>query len=427
MLNTAQRTALDTVLAGKSIFLTGSPGTGKSYTLKEIIKSLKDANKNIAVTSSTGCSAVLINGQTIHSYMKMGVNNQKVEDIVMSLKKYRNRFQSLYNLEVLIIDEISMIDNSTLQKISDIFQQIKRNKRPFGGIQIIFVGDFCQLAPVTGDYAFNTSLWNDLDLTYIQLTESIRQKDDQLFQDILEEARFGKLSAESFDILKSLEDTTFSPGMMPTKLYSLNANVNHINTNEFVQLYKKTHSIYPKDAKVIDCHAEQYGIEYNSDTDIFRYHPMTNDPRIRKEDYVIDLYKGLYVIVTRNLNFEKGIINGTTGIITTLTPNLIVIKMTNNQKCTITYHKDVNDNNNTFIKFMPIKLAYALSIHKSQGATLDAIEVDGSTYIFAPGQLYTALSRAKNLSSVKLINLDKDSFICHKDVKDFYEKISLST
>ena len=425
MLNNEQNAALFAVLEGKSIFLTGSPGTGKSYTLKAIIKVLQEANKRIAVTASTGCSAVLINGQTIHSYLRMGVNNDTADQIVMSIKKYKSKFEQLNNLQVLIIDEISMIDNSTFEKISDIFKKIKNvHAKPFGGLQTIFVGDFCQLAPVTGDYAFNTVLWKELALSYIVLKQSIRQQNDKQLQHILEEVRFAKLSSESSEILKSLQNTTFAADVMPTKLYSLNSDVNNINTKEFRQLYKKTNHIDAKDAKIIDCHPDNPVIKYNSETDIFRYHPISNDTKMNKQEYLIDLFKGLYVIVTRNLNFEKGIINGTTGIITTLTPNLVVIQMANNEKYTITYHKDINDNNGMFTRFMPLKLAYALSIHKSQGATLDAIEVDGSTYIFAAGQLYTALSRAKSLDSIRLMNFDKDSFICHRSVKAFYASLN---
>jgi ATP-dependent DNA helicase PIF1 len=127
-------------------------------------------------------------------------------------------------------------------------------------------------------------------------------------------------------------------------------------------------------------------------------------------------------MVIRNINIENCLINGTIGIITSLTTSSVAINV-NGKIHIIFFHKDINENNNTYVKFMPIKLAYALSIHKSQGATLDAIEIDGSSNIFAAGQLYTALSRARCLSSIRLLNLDKDSFICDKIVKTFYENM----
>jgi len=207
----------------------------------------------------------------------------------------------------------------------------------------------------------------------------------------------------------------------------LNTDVTAIHKYEYNKLYIEIHHKDVKDGKIIDCWNTEYSdnsyvkIQHNALTDIYRFNPISNDKKLNKIDYTIDLYQGLYVMVTRNVNFDKGIINGTTGTIINLTPTLVVIRTTSGVEHIITYYKDVNENNNTFTKFMPIKLAYAMSIHKSQGATLDAIEVDASTYIFAPGQLYTALSRARNLQSIKLINFDKESIICNKQVKQFYE------
>jgi ATP-dependent DNA helicase PIF1 len=165
-------------------------------------------------------------------------------------------------------------------------------------------------------------------------------------------------------------------------------------------------------------------VKIGSDNDIYRYNAVTNDKLLQKniDEYHIDLFKGLHVMVTRNINFSTGLINGTTGIITNLSSSSVCIKsVLTGSMHTIYYHKDVNANNNTYVKFMPIKLAYALSIHKSQGATLDAIEIDASVNIFAPGQLYTALSRSRSLDSIKLINLDEYSFLCNKAVKEFYK------
>lgn len=433
-LNKVQLHALEAVKLGQSIFLTGSPGTGKSFVLKHIIDYLKSINKDYAVTSSTGCSAILINGQTIHSYLGMGIGNTPVDKIVLGLMKNKMKYQKLCDLRTLILDEVSMINDSTLNNISAILQKIKSEKKPFGGVQMILVGDFCQLAPVSGSFCFTSESWNDLRPVCIQLKELIRQKDDHVFQDILQEVRFGKCCKKTFDILKKLNSTIFE-NITPTKLYSLNVDVQSINDCEYQKKYLKKNGIPVSKAKIIqcfpivldndiDCDMQLLTIDnHNSDIDVYRYNALTNDKTIKTQDYTIDLFKGLQVMVTRNINFETGLINGTLGTIISISPSSVCIEDEKGKRHMIYYHTCTNENTKTYVKFMPIKMAYALSIHKSQGTTLDAVEIDGSTYIFASGQLYTALSRAKNLSSVKILNLDKNSFICDNLVKKFYENM----
>lgn len=418
-LNKKQQSALDTVATRKNLFLTGPPGTGKSYTLKEIIQYLKNNNINFSVTSSTGCSAVLINGQTIHSYFSLGIGDININNVIKKIKMYPSKYKGIYELKSLIIDEISMVDCTLFEKISEILQKIKSNTKPFGGIQIIIVGDFCQLSPVNGDYCFTSNLWKECNFENIVLDEYIRQKEDIDLQNILGEIRFGKCSKQTFKKLKEMKHLLHH-NIVPTKLFSLTSHVDEINNFNF----KKN---LPKDSKMIQCYPptleEYFTCSEYSEKDIMQYNAISNDKKVKISEYVIQLYIGLQVMVTRNVNIEKKLINGTMGTITSLSPSYVQIEDKNQNMFTIYYHKDINENSNTYVKFMPIKLAYAISIHKSQGATLDAIEVDGGTCIFAPGQLYTALSRAKNLNSIKIIDLDKDSFICHKSVKQFYKDL----
>lgn len=425
-MNPEQLFALQTVLSGRNVFLTGPPGAGKSYTLKAIIQELKNKKYKYAITASTGCSAVLINGQTVHSYLGMGNGSMKLDKIIQTLKSKKNKYNQIAELQVLIIDEISMIDDTTFEIISKILSTIKETEQVFGGIQLLLVGDFCQLAPVQGNYCFISELWKILDMQCIQLTQNMRQKDDETFQKILSEIRFGKCSKKTFEHLQTLKDTTFV-GILPTKLYSLSNDVKAINN----YMFKKVINKMCKDTKIVQCFPitdefidlPNLSTTYDNDTHIFKYNALSNDKFVNLDEYSIELAKGVQVMVIRNINFDTALINGTTGTIISLSSSSVCIQDIYNKKHVIHYHTDTNENNKTHIKFMPIKLAYAMSIHKSQGATLDAVEVDGSTYIFAPGQLYTALSRAKNLSSIRIINLDKDSFMCHASVKEFYKNM----
>lgn len=430
-LNKEQLYALEAVKLGQSIFLTGSPGTGKSFVLKHIIDFLKSVNRDYAITSSTGCSAVLINGQTIHSYLGMGIGNTSFDKVVMGLMKNKMKYKQLCDLRTLILDEISMIDDNTLNKISLILQKIKSDKKPFGGVQMILVGDFCQLAPVSGSFCFTSDSWKDLRPVCIQLKDLIRQKDDSVFQDILQEVRFGKCSKKSFNVLRQLCDTTFE-NLTPTKLYPLNTDVQSLNNMEYHKIYQHNNGVPVSKARIIQCfpvvdiHSSMELLtfdDHNTNIDVYQYNSFTNDKTIKTQDFTINLYKGLQIMVTRNINFEKGLVNGTIGIIVSLSPTSVCIEDVNKTRHVIYYHTSTNENTQTYVKFMPIKMAYALSIHKSQGTTLDAVEIDGSTFIFASGQLYTALSRAKNMASIRLLNLDKSSFMCNKLVKDFYDNM----
>ena len=430
MLNKQQSIALQAVIENKNVFLTGPPGTGKSFTMKEIIRVLQSKNKRIAVTSSTGCSAILINGQTIHSFLGMGIGNKTVAQIVEGLTKFKSKINKIKELQVLIIDEISMIDDETFETISNILQKTRLDTRPFGGVQTVLVGDFCQLSPVKGKYCFLSDVWINLNLTNVNLTDLIRQKDDIEFQQILQEVRFGKCSKKTFTKLKSLEQTQFDD-IVPTKLYSLNVDVNQINNNEFARKYKSLFRQKAENANIVQCfpllleNDVQLPVQSVENNDILCYNALTNDKKIKTSEYVVNLFKGLQIMVTRNINFDTGLVNGTLGVITALTPYSVTIQDVNKMIHVISYHTDKNDNQTsrekTYVKFMPIKLAYAMSIHKSQGSTLDCIEVDGSSFIFAPGQLYTALSRGKKLSYIKIMNLERESFICHNDVKSFYK------
>lgn len=430
-LNEAQSIALNKVKQGKSVFITGSPGTGKSFLMKYIIKHFNENKKKIAITASTGCSATLIGGQTIHSYLGMGIGNSTIDNIAIKLKRYKKKFTQLLKLKAIIIDEISMIDDNTLDKVSDVLKKIRDDdSKPFGGIQMILVGDFCQLSPVSGNFCFTSESWNNLQPECIQLNELVRQKDDVIFQKLLQEIRFGKCSKVTLSILTELQNTKFK-NIKPTKLYSLNRDVLQINQREFDILYLKTNNKLSETARIIQCFPNttdniRMEIDINTDInndDIFIYNAVSNDKSVKLDEYVIKLFIGLQVIVTRNISFDTMLVNGTLGVVTQLTKSSVVIKDTRGIIHTISYHTDINNNTDIRTSFMPIKLSYALSIHKSQGATLDAIEVDGSSSIFASGQLYTALSRSRDMSSIRLMNFDKSSIMCSQIVKEFYKNM----
>jgi ATP-dependent DNA helicase PIF1 len=417
-LNAKQQLAVSQTMNGGNILLTGPAGTGKSFTIKYIIELLKANNKNVGLTATTGTAAFIIGGQTIHSYMGMGIGEESIADIFIKIKKKAGIYRTLVELDVLIIDEVSMLDDVLLEKISGILCYVKSHSlkdtgllnKPFGGIQVIFIGDFCQLAPVKGFYCFLSKLWIEADIKVIMLDELVRQNDDLLFQQILQIIRKGKCTDNILKVLNALKDTQFEDEIIPTKLYPKNVNVDKINEMEIEKLKKAGNKtiIY----KAIASGGAFAGIN----------------------KYDVELVENSQVIITRNIDIANGLVNGTRGIVKNLFKDFVIIKDTQGNLHNIVYYKDIleggsggkksaKDAGKSHILHMPLKVSYALSIHKSQGMTIDAMEIDLGDNIFTCGQGYTALSRAKSLRSIRVIDVSNQSFKINPFVKAFYNNI----
>lgn len=428
MLNILQLQAIDIIKCGKSLFLTGPPGVGKSYTLKNIIKYLDEIENNYGLTAMTGCAAILIKGQTLHSFLGVGLGNDTIDNLYKKIKeKNKKKFNELKNLDTLIIDEISMMNDKFFEKVSKLLSKIKNNDKPFGNTRLILIGDFYQLPPMEGEYCFKSKLWNKIDMTTVELNESMRQKDDILFQKLLNNIRNGKITESNYNELKKLNKTEFI-NIIPTKIYCLKKDVNNINNYYFNKLVRKNNKLKKEEVdkfiqeNTIECLPyEEKQIKLDDISRIYKYCIVTNDKYINKDEYEVSLIKGSEVMITRNINIEKELVNGKKGKIINLTNSYVIIKDDNNNVFKIDYYKDENSFNK-FVKFMPLTLAYAITVHKSQGSTLDYIEIDGSENNFAPGQFYTAISRAKTLKNIKLVNLDDNALIINKDVLKFYNK-----
>jgi ATP-dependent DNA helicase PIF1 len=413
-LNEKQQEAVDLVKQGNNILLTGSAGTGKSFTLKTIIKTLEENNKNYGLTAMTGSAACLIGAQTLHSFMGIGLGTGTVEECLLKIRKRASVLRTLKSLDVLLIDEISMLDVNLFQKISTIIGIIKATnykedclekeliiKTPFGGIQLVFIGDFYQLPPINGLYCFMSLIWEKCNIKTVILEELIRQKDDILYQKMLRIIRKGKCTDNILYVLEKLKDTKFANGIEPTKLYPINIDVNKINADEYNKLVEKGNKSF-------------YYKAYSN--------VLINENALK--EYDVNLIEGAQVMITRNVDITRKLVNGTRCIIKKLNNDSVIIQDINGNYHNIEYFKDINDNNKTFICHMPVKLAYAMSIHKSQGMTINALEIDLGKNIFANGQLYTALSRGTSLKNIKIINIDKNSFKINENVKKFYSVIN---
>lgn len=400
-LNDKQKEAIEVVLNNKNLFLTGSAGTGKSYTLLYIVELLEKNSKKYGLTAMTGCAASLINAQTLHSFLGLGLGKDTVDNIIKNIKKRAVIYNRIKKLEVLIIDEISILDLELFEKISSVLKKIKDIDKPFGDTQLILVGDFCQLPPINGKYCFESKLWNEINIETVELVDLVRQQDDILFQKILQFIRKGKCSKKIYEILLNMKENVFDNDIEPTKLFPINVDVDKINNSEF----------------------EKLTIINKNNIKIYKAKSSIDNSYI-VNTYDIKLTINAQIMITRNIDVLNGLVNGTRGIILYMDEEYIIIKDVNGKKHRIDYYKDINyniKNNESWILHMPVRLAYAISCHKSQGMTIDALEVDLGKNIFAAGQLYTALSRAKTLKSIKIIDIDVNSFITNSKVKKFYK------
>ena len=203
ILSEEQNKVIEDVLSGSNVLLLGSAGCGKSLLIQHITEFYQDNNLNIGVVATTACAALLINGKTIHSYLGIGLAKETPEILANNiLYKYKSKVKTLKELDILIIDEVSMLSGELLSKISAVLSIIRSNTKPFGGIQLILCGDFYQLSPVQGSYAFHSDIWESLNLSCHILTKIYRQDGDTVFQEILEREKIGEITDADIKILK---------------------------------------------------------------------------------------------------------------------------------------------------------------------------------------------------------------------------------
>jgi ATP-dependent DNA helicase PIF1 len=233
-MNDEQNKAFDAVVKGKNIFLTGPAGTGKSFVINEIKQWAITHKKSFAITALTGCAAVLINGRTLHSTLGLGLGDKPIDFLINKLKKCNKaQYTRLQSLDLLVIDEVSMMSDDLFEKASNLLSVIRNNTKPFGGVQVILAGDMCQLGPIKDQWCFLSLLWNETVEEMHTLKTVVRQMGDTLFLQILHYLRKGKCTKKILDKLIACQNTTFTKGIKPTRLFPRRANVEKINQAEY--------------------------------------------------------------------------------------------------------------------------------------------------------------------------------------------------
>lgn len=390
-----QETALSLLKSGRNIFLTGSAGTGKTYVLNQYIKYLKERKIPVAVTASTGIAATHMNGQTIHSWCGMGVkdNIHQVDLRKLAEKKYIQK--NVSNAKVLIIDEISMLHKNQLQMVDEILTHLKSSFESFGGLQVVLSGDFFQLPPVTKNeetnrekFAFMSKSWVDAQLTVCYLTEQFRQTDNEL-NEVLNEIRKNEVSPESMAILDEAVYNKFKEE--PTRLYSHNYDVDLVNLQEI-------ETIAGEEEVFVAVTKGNQGLK-----DMLQKSVLAPETLILKENARVMFVKN---------NYEKGYMNGTLASVTGFDPDTghPLVKLSSGKE--LIAEPEVwsveDESGKTLASFtqIPLRLAWAITVHKSQGMTLEAAEID-LTKTFETGQGYVALSRLKDINGLRLLGYNE--------------------
>lgn len=380
-----QSQALDILKMGHNVFLTGAPGTGKTYVLNQYIDYLESHDIPVAVTASTGIAATHIGGMTIHSWSGIGIRERLSEwDIEAMLeKKYLwDRFQTT---KVLIIDEVSMLASGMLDSLDMLARSMRNNPAPFGGMQVVLVGDFFQLPPVGNDsvsYSFFASAWREAQMHICYLEKSYRQDDGPLLT-VLSHIRTCQVSTETRNVLAQCTDIQITH-VEPTKLYTHNADVDAINDEKLAELEED------EEVFVMRTKGQKKYVETLTKSVLA--------PEILK------LKVGASVMFVKN-NPELGYMNGTLGRVTSLDDDVIVETAEGNK---IVVEAETwsmtNDDGRVLAEAvqLPLRLAWAITVHKSQGMTLDAAEIDLSK-CFVPGQGYVALSRVRTIQGLKVV------------------------
>jgi len=449
-----QKDALNILKSGRNVFITGPAGSGKTFIVNEYIKYLKDHEVPIGITASTGIAATHMGGVTIHSWSGIGIKDRLTLEEIEEIREKAYIRNKVQEAKVLIIDEVSMLHHFRLDIVNRVMKHIRKSEAPFGGLQVVLCGDFFQLPPVSrlgepeARFIYNSASWKEGDFAVCYLHENFRQNDDPILS-VLNEIRSGEVSTKARELLKSRFSKKFQGGgniacesdgvdggyvgdddigtansndevlpslsldedsdrlIEPTRLYTHNIDVDSVNVRELnkVQANEITYEMITKGRRPL--------------VEALKKSCLAPE--------VLRLRKGARVMCVKN-NFEEGYVNGTLGVVVSCAPDsdpvirtgaspdhpegrLITIERANWQ---------IADDGKILAELdqYPLRLAWAITVHKSQGMSLDAVEVDLSK-AFEAGMGYVALSRVRTLAGLSILGFSENALKVNGEVLEF--------
>jgi ATP-dependent DNA helicase PIF1 len=437
-LSLEQQNAFDKFILGENVFVTGSAGSGKSELIRKIYRHCISNRKGIQVCALTGCASILLNckAKTVHSWSGIGLGNASVDVLINKIKQNIYKKKAWTEISVLVIDEVSMMSIKLFDTLDAIGRGVRNNHLPFGGIQVILSGDFYQLPPVgnyndvdTMRFCFESEDWNNVfkKNCQIQLVKIFRQTDNKYIS-ILNQVREGVVKRSSNDLLKSRVGLIPPEGTVITQLYPRRNSVEVINCNKMKELTTPEHTFEIQLLTNLPLLSDEDKRKRNKigkvEIDIELQHIKTNllcEPTLK-------LKVGAYVMCIVNMEISSDIVlcNGSQGIITGFSEitRLPIVRFNNGYEVTINYYTWTSENiPGIGVSQIPLILAWAITIHKSQGTTLDMAQIDVGRGIFEAGQTYVALSRVKSLDGIYLTSFDVTRIKINRKVKEFYDNL----
>lgn len=404
-----QKNAIQLFKGGYNLFITGSAGSGKSFLIRKLIEEyhqLSDSTKQgISITSTTGISSLNINGITIHSWAGITPHTDfsDVDDFVSSIKRNYKKYNNWKYTRVLVIDEISMLNLAMFDFLHKAAMKLRRNTQPFGGIQLVVVGDFFQLPPVSAganaDFVFKSVYWSELIDYSIVLKKIHRQKENDLIT-FLHKIRLGIRDASVQESLQHYHDNP-----------NYNSNYTHLYPNKSnVKVYNLT-KVFALEGDTI----ERAAIMTKKGGHTYAF-PQES---VIEENLILKI--NAFVIINKNIDSKKGLVNGRQGTFLGFVNSCAKVQTRDGN---IHYIERARwEFPNYYVDQYPLRLAWALTIHKSQGMGIEKLSVDIGSNIFDDGQVYVALSRATNSEFLHVKSYSLSSIRANKQVKRFYRRL----
>lgn len=437
-LSEEQSQAFALYTARRNVFITGPGGSGKSALIRKIWSHSIMQNRTIQVCALTGCAALLLQckAKTVHSFAGIGLGNGDPLDIVSKIMKSKYKKRPWLEVDVLVVDEVSMLSKRLFELLDLIGKTVRKNQNPFGGIQLIFSGDFYQLPPISmgrepPEFCFESELWPTTfpQDSHIQLIKIFRQS-DEVYASILNQIRVGKMKRSSVNILQGCIGKQLPEELKitPTKLYPIRSKVDEINATEMAKLTTEIieFPINMEPVIALDARQREERNKYTKE-DIIKEREYLCSTLLNNE--TLQLKVGAQVMCTINLECQSGgvekLCNGSQGIVTRISAlGTPVVRYTNGIEMSMAYHIWESEKiPGIGVASIPLILAWALTIHKSQGATMDMAEIDVGSSVFECGQTYVALSRVKSLEGLYLTSLDISKIKINQKVHNFYQSL----
>lgn len=417
-LNKEQKNFFKHFFAGKNVFLTGPAGVGKSYCIKILFGFLEKKSVFVARTALTGVAALNIGGQTIHSWAGLGLADEDTNSVVDKARHNKKARERVRSTGIVFIDEVSMASADLLNKLDAVMKDARHNDEPFGGAMLVFSGDFLQLSPVfkgAGNqlkFAFQSQSWEAASVSIVHLTKLVRQDENTAFAKLLQKIRFGK-SIGTKNLLSARIGASLKTSVPPIKVFCKNIDIDGYNDQQYKRIIGNEKVFVSRD---------------------------TGNPLLAKSfdrncpaPPILRLKIGARVLLLVNLDTEGGLVNGSIGTVTGFGILGPIVKFDNGHSAAVEPHKwemkeqELDLSGKMRYKVIatrsqiPFKLAWATSVHRLQGATLDFADIDLSG-AFTYGQHYVALSRVKTLEGLTLAAFDHSKIKAHPECVQFYEQ-----